>query len=176
MIFIEGAKNPKSVTILIRGGFERLVEEAHRALHDALSAVADAVMDGKIVAGGGAVEAEASKYLREYAKNVPGKKRLAIEAYVRALEALPQTLAYNAGLDTIEILMKLRSAHEKGQKWAGIDVFTGEITDMMEKGVIEPVRVKSNAFKAGTEVAALILRIDDIIAARKTKEEEKGKK
>jgi len=125
MIFIEGAKNLKSVTILIRGGFERLVEEADRALHDALSAVADAVMDGKIVAGGGAPEGEVSKHLREYAKGVRGKKRLAIEAYVRALEALPQTLAYNAGLDTIEVLMKLRSAHEAGQKWAGIDVDTG---------------------------------------------------
>ncbi len=176
MIFIEGAKNPKSVTILIRAGFERLVEEADRALHDALSAVADAVMDGKIVAGGGAVEAEISKRLREYAKTVAGKKTLAIEAFIRALEALPQTLAYNAGLDTIEILMKLRSAHEKGQKWAGLDVETGEIVDMMEKGVIEPLRVKANAIKAGTEVATMILRIDDVIAARKTKEEEKGGK
>ncbi len=177
MIFIEGAKNGKSVTILIRGGFERLVEEADRAIHDALSAVADAVMDGKIVAGGGAPEAEVAKHLREYAKTVAGKKRLAIEAYVRALESLPQTLAYNAGLDTIEVLMKLRSAHEKGEKWAGIDVRTGEVVNMMEKGVIEPVRVKGNAFKAGTEVATLILRIDDVIAARKTKEEEeKGKK
>ena len=177
MIFIEGAKNPKSVTILIRGGFERLVEEADRALHDALSAVADAVMDGKIVAGGGAVEEEVAKALREYAKSVAGKKRLAIEAYIRALEALPQTLAYNAGLDTIEILMKLRSHHEKGETWAGIDVYTGDIVDMMAKGVIEPSRVKINAFKAGTEVATLILRIDDVIAAKRTEEkEEKGKK
>ena len=176
MIFIEGAKNLKSVTILIRGGFERLVEEADRALHDALSAVADAIMDGRIVAGGGAPEAEVAKYLREYAKSVKGKKKLAIEAYVRAVEALPQTLAYNAGLDTIDVLTKLRSAHEKGEKWAGIDVNTGDIVNMMEKGVIEPVRIKVNAFKAGTEVATLILRIDDIIAARKSKEEEEGKK
>ena len=175
MIFIEGAKNPKSVTILIRAGFERLVEEADRALHDALSAVADAVMDGKIVAGGGAVEGELSKHLREYARTVAGKKSLAIEAFIRALEALPQTLAYNAGLDTIEILMKLRSAHEKGEKWAGIDVATGEIVNMLNKGVIEPVRVKANALKAGTEVATMILRIDDVIAASRTKEEESGK-
>jgi len=175
MIFIEGAKNLKSVTLLIRGGFERLVEEADRALHDALSAVADAVMDGKIVAGGGAPEGEIAKHLREYVKTIRGKKRYAIEAYIRALEALPQTLAYNAGLDTIEVLTKLRSAHEAGQKWAGIDVDTGEIVDMMEKGVIEPVRIKENAFKAGTEVATLILRIDDIIAARKTKGEEGNK-
>ncbi len=176
MIFIEGARNPKSVTILIRAGFERLVEEAHRALHDALSAVADAVMDGKIVAGGGAAEAEIAKHLREYAKTVAGKKSLAIESFIRAVEALPQTLAYNAGLDTIDVLMRLRSAHEAGKKWAGIDVDTGEIVDMMEKGVIEPMRVKANALKAGTEAATLILRIDDVIAARRSKEEEKGSK
>jgi len=177
MIFIEGTKDSKSVTILIRGGFERLVEEADRALHDALSAVADAVMDGKIVAGGGATETEVAKRLREFAKTVPGKEQLAIEAFIRALESLPQILAYNAGLDPVDVLMKLRSAHEEGKIWAGIDVDTGEVVDMMEKGIIEPIRVKANAFKAGTEAATLILRIDDVIAARKTsEEEEKGKK
>ena len=175
MIFIEGAKNPKSVTILIRGGFERLVEEADRALHDALSAVADAVIDGKIVAGGGATEAELAKRLREYAKTVPGKEQLAIEAWIRALEALPQTLAFNAGLDPVEILMKLRSAHEEGKLWAGINVEDGEIVDMTELGVIEPVRIKANAFKAGTEVATMILRIDDIIAARRSEDKEEKK-
>ena len=176
MIFIEGTKDSKSVTILIRGGFERLVEEADRALHDALSAVADAVMDGKIVAGGGATETEVARRLREFAKSVPGKEQLAIEAFIRALESLPQILAYNAGLDPVEILMKLRSAHEEGKVWAGIDVNSGEIVDMMEKGVIEPVRVKGNAFKAGTEAATLILRIDDVIAARKTEEKEEKEK
>ncbi|MEB3844931.1 MAG: TCP-1/cpn60 chaperonin family protein [Desulfurococcales archaeon] len=176
MIFIEGAKNPKSVTILIRGGFERLVEEADRALHDALSAVADAVIDGKIVAGGGATESEVAKRLREWAKNVPGKEQLAIESFIRSLESLPQILAYNAGLDPVEILMKLRSAHEEGKLWAGIDVDTGEIVDMMEKGVIEPARVKMNAFKAGTEVATMILRIDDVIAAKKSEEKEEKNK
>jgi len=177
MIFIEGTKDSKSVTILIRGGFERLVEEADRALHDALSAVADAVMDGKIVAGGGATEIEVAKRLREYAKTVAGKEQLAIEAFIRALESLPQILAYNAGLDPVEVLMKLRSAHEENKLWTGIDINTGEVVDMMEKGVIEPARVKMNAFKAGTEAATMILRIDDVIAARKTGEEEdKGKK
>jgi thermosome len=177
MIFIEGTKEAKSVTILIRGGFERLVEEADRALHDALSAVADAVMDGKVVAGGGATETELARRLREFAKTVPGKEQLAIEAFIRALESLPQTLALNAGLDPVEILMKLRSAHEDGKLWAGIDVNSGEVVDMMEKGVIEPSRVKANALKAGTEAATLILRIDDVIAAKKTEEgEEKGKK
>jgi len=175
MVFIEGAKNPRSVTILIRGGFERLVDEAERALRDALNAVADAVMDGKITAGGGALEAEIAKALTDYAKTLAGKERLAIEAYVRALEALPQTLAYNAGHDPIEVLMHLREAHAKGNKWYGVDIETGDIVDMWERGVLEPARVKVNALKAGTEVATLILRIDDVIAARKTEEEEEKK-
>ena len=174
MVFIEGAKNPKSVTILIRGGFERLVDEAERAIHDALSAVADAVIDGKIVAGGGAVEAEVAKALYEYASKLPGKTQLAVEAFARAVESLPQALAHNAGHDPIEVLVKLRSAHEKEDgKWSGIDLETGEIVDMWSRGVLEPMRVKLNAFKAATEVAGMILRIDDIIAAKK-EEEDKG--
>ncbi|MCE4604736.1 MAG: TCP-1/cpn60 chaperonin family protein [Aeropyrum sp.] len=174
MVFIEGAKNPKSVTILIRGGFERLVDEAERAIHDALSAVADAVIDGKIVAGGGAVEAEVAKALYEYASKLPGKTQLAVEAFARAVESLPQALAHNAGHDPIEVLVKLRSAHEKEDgKWNGIDLETGEIVDMWSRGVLEPMRVKLNAFKAATEVAGMILRIDDIIAAKK-EEEDKG--
>ncbi|MCE4602245.1 MAG: TCP-1/cpn60 chaperonin family protein [Desulfurococcales archaeon] len=176
MVFIEGAKNPRSVTIVIRGGFERLVEEADRALHDSLSAVADAVMDGKIVAGGGAIEVEIARRLREWAKTIEGKEQLAVEGFIKSLESLPQTLAFNAGHDPIEVLMKLRSAHEEGKKWAGVDIETGEIVDMWEKGVIEPARVKTNAFKAGTEVASLILRIDDVIAAKReeTKEDKKS--
>ena len=173
MIFIEGAKNPRSVTILIRGGFERLVDEAERALRDALNAVADAVMDGRIVAGGGAIEAEVAKALREYIKTLAEKERLAIEAYIRAVESIPQTLAYNAGHDPIDVLMDLTSAHTEGKKWHGIDIEAGEIVDMWEEGVIEPARVKINALKAGTEVATLILRIDDVIAAKRTEEEEK---
>ncbi|MEB3816852.1 MAG: TCP-1/cpn60 chaperonin family protein [Desulfurococcales archaeon] len=175
MVFIEGAKNPRSVTILIRGGFERLVDEAERALRDALNSVADAVVDGKIVAGGGAIEAEVAKGLTEYAKSLAGKERLAVEAYVRAIESIPQTLAYNAGHDPIEVLMKLRRAHAEGKKWHGIDIETGEIVDMWERGIIEPARVKINALKAGTEVSTLILRIDDVIAAKRTEEEEKEK-
>ena len=178
MVFIEGAKNPRSVTILIRGGFERLVDEAERAIRDALSSVADAVMDGKLVAGGGAVEAEVAKDLYEYATKFPGKVQLAIEAFARAVESIPQILAYNAGLDPVEIIVKLRSAHEKTEnRWHGIDLETGDIVDMWGRGVIEPMRVKANALKAGTEVASMILRIDDVIAAKRTEEEEeKGKK
>ena len=169
MIFVEGAKNPKSVTILIRGGFERLVEEADRAIHDALSAVADAIVDNKIVAGGGAVEEEIAKELREWSKGVPGKTQIAVESFIKSLEALPQTIAFNAGHDPIDILMKLRSAHsDDSKKWYGIDIETGNIVDMWSKGVIEPMRVKANALKAGTDAASLILRIDDMIAAKKS--------
>ncbi len=178
MVFIEGCQNPRAVTILIRGGLERLVDEAERSLNDALHAVADAIKDGKIVAGGGAVEVELAKYLRELAPKIGGKEQLAIEAFAKALEGLPMALAENAGLDPVDIIMKLRAAHAKTEgKWHGINVFTGDIEDMMKLGVIEPVSVKANAIKAGTEAATMVLRIDDIIAAarREEKEEKKGK-
>ena len=169
MVFIEGAKNPRSVTILIRAGFERMVDEAERSIHDALSAVADAIMDGKVVAGGGAVEIEVAKYVREWSKTVPGKIQLAVEAFAKALEALPQTLATNAGHDPIDVLMKLRSAHsDPSKKWYGIDLNTGNVVDMWSAGVLEPLRVKVNALKSGTEAATLILRIDDMVAAKRT--------
>ncbi|MCE4608080.1 MAG: TCP-1/cpn60 chaperonin family protein [Caldisphaeraceae archaeon] len=175
MIFIENAKNPKSVTVLIRGGFERLVEEGERAVHDALSAVADTIVDGKIVAGGGATEEELAKELREWSKGVPGKTQIAVESFIRAIEGLPQTLAFNAGLDPIETLMKLRSAHsDSSRKWYGIEIETGEVVDMWAKGVIEPMRIKLNALKAGADAAGLVLRIDDMIAAKKGKTEGKG--
>lgn len=178
MVFIEGGRNLKSVTILIRGGLERLVDEGERAMRDALSAVADAVKSGKIVPGGGAVEVEVAKRLREYATRVGGKEQLAIEAFARALETLPSTLAENAGLDSIDIMMKLRSAHaNESGLYSGISIPDGDIVDMMEKGVVEPASVKQNAIKAATEAATMILRIDDVIAASKLeKEEEKGGK
>jgi thermosome len=177
MVFVEGAKNLKSVTILIRGGLERLVDEAERAIRDALSAVADTVRYAKIVPGGGAVEVEVAKHLREYAARVGGKEQLAIEAFAKALEALPMTLAENAGLDSIEIIMKLRSAHAQPNGISiGINVFDGGIADMYALGVIEPAAIKQNAIKAATEAATLILRIDDMIVASKLeKGEEKGK-
>ena len=178
MVFVEGCKNPKAVSIVIRGGLERLVDEAERSLRDSLAAVADAIRDGKIVAGGGAVEVELAKHLRKFAKTVGGKEQLAIEAFAKSLEGLVMSLAENAGLDPIEIIMKLRAAHEKDDgKWIGINVFAGDLANMMELGVIEPVSVKANAIKAGTEAATIILRIDDVIAASKIeKPEETGKK
>ena len=177
MVFVEGAKNPKAVSILIRAGLERVVDETERALRDAMGTVADVIRDGRAVAGGGAVEAEVAKRLRKYAPTVGGKEQLAIEAYASALEGLVTILIENGGYDPIDLLMKLRSAHENEQnKWYGIDVYTGTITNLWEKGVIEPALVKMNAIKAATEAATLILRIDDLIAAGKKEEKKEGGK
>ena len=168
MVFVEGCKDPKSVAILIRAGLERLVDEAERALNDSLSVVADVVNKNKIVAGGGAVEAELAKRLRDYAAKVGGREQLAIEAFAHALETVPRTLAENAGLDPIDIMVALRSAHErKDGLWIGVDVFTGQTKDMIKQGVIEPLRVKEQAVKSAVEAASMILRIDDVIAAAK---------
>jgi thermosome len=169
MVFVEGCKNAKAVSILIRGGLERLVDEAERSLNDALYVIADIVKNNKIVAGGGAVEEEVSRNLREYASKVGGREQLAIEAFAEALEVIPSTLAENAGLDTIDIIVNLRSAHEKtGGLWMGVNVFNGEITDMMIDGVQEPLSVKEQALKSAVAAASMILRIDDVIAAAKT--------
>ena len=171
MIFVEGCKNPRSVAVLIRAGLKRMVDEAERALHDALSVVADVVEHNKIVAGGGAIESEIARGLRDYATKVGGREQLAIEAYADSIEIVPKTLAENAGLESIDILVALRTAHEKPKgHLMGVDVFTGKIVNMHAKGVIEPLRVKEQATKSATEVASMILRIDDVIAATKPKE------
>ena len=170
MIFIEKCKDPKSVSVLIRAGLEKMIDEAERAIHDALSVVADVIEHNKVVAGGGAVEAEIAKELRDYATKVGGREQLAIEAFADSAEAIPKTLAENAGLNTIDILVALRSAHQKKNGYTmGVDVFSGDVTNMLEKGVIEPVWVKQQALKSATEVVSMILRIDDVIAATKPK-------
>jgi len=175
MIFVEKCKHPRSVAILIRAGLERMVDEAERAMNDALSVVADVVEYNKIVAGGGAVEAEIAKELRQYATKIGGREQLAIEAFADSIEIVPKTLAENAGLEPIDILVGLRSAHEKKDGYLmGVDVFNGKIIDMQKNGVIEPLRVKEQAVKSATEAASMILRIDDVIAATKPKEEGKG--
>ncbi len=178
MVFIEGCKNPRSVSILIRGGLERMVDEAERSLHDALCAVADVIMDNRIVAGGGAIEIELAKHLKEYAtREVSGKEQLAIDKFAEALKGIPRTLVENAGMDPIEVLTELEAAHAKPDgKWFGVNVLTGKVEDMMKLGIIEPAWVKANAIKAATEAATLILRIDDIIAASKLEREEEKKK
>ncbi len=168
MTFIQGCKDPKSLAILIRAGLERLVDEAERALNDALYVIADVIKKNKIVAGGGAIEAELSKQLKTYATKVGGREQLAIEAFAEALEIIPKTLAENAGLDPIDILVSLRSSHDKDGIWNGVNVFTGKIVDMMKDGVIEPVSVKEQAIKSAVESASMILRIDDVIASAKS--------
>jgi len=175
MVFVEKCKDPRSVAVLIRAGLERMVDEAERAMNDALSVVADVIEYNKIVAGGGAIEAEIARVLRPYATKVGGREQLAVEAFADSVEIVPKTLAENAGLEPIDILVGLRSAHEKPKSHLmGVDVFTGKIVDMYKNGVIEPLRVKEQAMKSATEAASMILRIDDIIAATKPKEKAPG--
>src|SRR2546426_1783905 len=167
LLYIRDAKNPKAVTIVIRGGTEHVVDEADRSLHDALCVVRNALEDGKIVAGGGAPEAELAKRLREYAVKVGGREQLAIEAFAESLETVPTTLAENAGFDPIDVLVELRSKHERaGSPWFGIDVFSGDVKDMRKLNGLEPLRVKKQGIKSASEAASMILRIDDVIASK----------
>ncbi|MEM4644788.1 MAG: thermosome subunit beta, partial [Archaeoglobaceae archaeon] len=177
MVFVEGCKNPRAVTILVRGGSEHVVDEVERSLNDAIKVTKAALESGKVVAGGGAPEMELSLKLKQWAPSIGGREQLAIEAFAEALEIIPRTLAENAGIDPIDVIVNLRSAHEKGQKYAGVDVDTGKVVDMKERGVIEPLRVKTQAIQSATEVAVMILRVDDVIAAKGLeKEKEKEKK
>ena len=169
MTFIEGCKNPRSVAILIRGADKRFLEEAERSVHDALCVVRDVVHVPKIVAGGGAPEMEISRTLRGYAETLPGRKQLAVRSFGEAIEIVPLTLGENAGLDPIDLLLELRACHEKGEKWAGVNVFEGKIKDMRELGVYEPLAVKKQTIKSATEAATMILRVDDVIASGKMK-------
>jgi chaperonin GroEL (HSP60 family) len=167
MTFVEGCKHPRAVTILIRGGTQRIVEEAERSVHDALCVVRDIVEEPKIVAGGGAPELEMSRTLRKYAETLPGREQLAVKGFADALEVIPSTLTENAGLDPIDILSELRARHEKGEKWSGIEVLSGKVQEMSETGVFEPLAVKKQIIKSATEAASMILKIDDVIAAGK---------
>ncbi|MEM2248071.1 MAG: thermosome subunit beta [Candidatus Bathyarchaeia archaeon] len=169
MVFIEGCKNPRAVAILIRGGTERVVDEAERSLHDALCVVRDVVQEPKILAGGGAPEIEVARALREYASSLSGREQLAAQSFAEAIEIVPTALAENAGLDPIDILSELRARHEKGEIWAGVDVFGGKVRDMRELDVYEPLAVKRQVIKSATEAATMILKIDDVIAAGKMK-------
>ena len=169
MTFIEGCKNPKSVTILIRGSTQRLTAEAERSLHDALCVIKDILEEPKILAGGSAPELEMANVLKKYAETLPGREQIAVRIFAEALEAITITLTENAGLDPIDILSELRSRHEKGEKWAGIEVMSGKVQDMSKIGVFEPLAVKKQIIKSATEAASLILKIDDILAASKMK-------
>ncbi|MHC1603829.1 MAG: thermosome subunit alpha [Candidatus Syntropharchaeales archaeon] len=168
MIFIEKCSNPKAVSIILRGGTEHVVDELERGIHDALRVVGVAIEDKKVLAGGGSSETELALRLRDYASTIGGREQLAIEAFADALDIIPRTLSENAGLDPIDMLVALRSAHEAGDKNAGLNVINGEIIDMEEAGVLEPMRIKTQAVSSATEAAVMILRIDDVIASSKT--------
>ena len=166
MTFITECKNPKAVSILIRGSTEHVVDELERGLHDALSVVKAALEDGKITAGGGAAATEIAMALRDYAPTVGGREQMAIEAFADAVEVIPKTLAENAGLDPIDMMLEIRSAHKKGDKYAGINVLDGKVDDMMKNHVIEPLSLSMQEIDASSEAAAMILRIDDVIASK----------
>jgi thermosome len=166
MTFVEQCTNPKSVSIILRGGTEHVVDELERAMNDALRVVGVAVEDKMLVPGGGAPEVELALKLRAYASTVGGREQLAIESFADAMEIIPKTLAENAGLDQIDSLVSLRSAHEKGMKSAGLDMDTGKPVDMLKLGVVEPLRVKTQAIQSAAEAAVMIIRIDDVIASK----------
>ena len=163
-VFIEGCKHPQSVTLLIRGGTQRVIDEVDRSIHDSLMVVKDVIEKPEIVAGGGAPEAFAASQLKEWADNFSGREQLAIKKYAEALEIIPLTISENAGMDPIDTMATLRSKQNQGQKWTGIDAKNTKIADMMAINVVEPIVVKEQIIKSATEAACMILRIDDVIA------------
>ncbi len=169
MTYIEGCKNPKSVTLLIRGGTQRMTAEAERSIHDGLCVVKDLIEDPRIVAGGSAPEMEMANVIKKYAQTVQGREQLAIIIFADSLEAIATTLAENAGLDPVDILSELRTRHQKGETWAGIDVLAGKVEDMTKINIYEPLAVKKQIIKSANEAASMILKIDDVIASQKMK-------
>ncbi|GAJ10822.1 unnamed protein product, partial [marine sediment metagenome] len=170
MTYVRECKNPKAVTILIRGGTEHVVDEVKRAMEDSIGDVSASLMTGKIVAGGGAPEVELAKQLRKFADSLSGREQLAVQAFADSVEIIPRTLAENAGIDPIDILTELKAQHDKEKKWAGIDIFAGKVVDSWLAGVIEPLKIKTQAVSSASEVAVMILRIDDVIAGSGSKE------
>ena len=166
MTFVTGCKNPKAVSLLIRGSTEHVVDELERGMHDALFVVKVALEDGKMTPGGGAAATSIAMTLREYATSIGGREQMAIEAFANAVEIVPKTLAENAGLDPIDMMIEMRRSHKKGNKFAGIDVNHGKVSDMFKLNVIEPLRVSVQEIQSSAEAATMILRIDDVIAAK----------
>jgi archaeal chaperonin len=166
LTFVTGAKKARAVSILIRGGTEHVLDEIERSLDDALNVVAVAVEDGRYVIGGGATASELALHLRDEAAKVGGREQLAFESFAEALETIPRTLAENAGLDPIDIVIELRKAHKSGHKGAGVNIVTGKVEDMAQHHVIEPIRVGRQAIESATDAAVMILRIDDVIASK----------
>lgn len=165
MTYVTECKKAKAVTILIHGGTEHVVNEVERAIKDAIGDIIAALTVEKVVAGAGSTEVEVAKQLRKFANSLSGREQLAVLAFSDALEVIPITLAENAGLDPIDSLTELKASHDKGNTWAGLDVFTGKVVDAWKKGVIEPLKIKTQAIKSASEVAELILRIDDVLAS-----------
>jgi archaeal chaperonin len=167
LVYVRDCKNPKAVTIMIRGGSEHVVDEAERSLHDAICVVRNAVEDGKILAGGGAPEAELAKRLKDYAVKVGGREQLAVAAFATALEAIPVAIAHNAGIDAIDIMVELRAKHNNLQNvWYGVNIPTGKTADMWKMKVVEPLRVKKQVIKSAVEAVTMLLRVDDVISSK----------
>jgi thermosome len=164
MTYIKKCRNAKSVTILVKGGTEHVVAEIERAMDDAIGDITSALANGKVVAGAGSIEIELAKQLREYSESLSGREQLAVKSFADSMEIIPKTLAENAGLDPIDIIAALKSAHDKKQIWAGINVFSGKVIDAWTEGIIEPLKTKTQAVSSASEVATMILRIDDVIA------------
>ena len=166
-VYVRDAKNPKAVTIMIRGGSDHVIDEAERSLHDALCVVRNAVEDAKVVAGGGAPEAELSRRINLYAAKVKGREQLAVKAFADALEIVPTAIAQNAGLDPIDTMVDLREKHSTpANKWYGVNVKEGKSADMWKMNVIEPLRVKKQVIKSAVEAVNMLLRVDDVIASK----------
>jgi len=169
MTYVQGCENPKALTILIKGGSEHVLDEIERAIKDGLGDVAAVIKDKKIVAGAGAIEIELSKRLKEFANALSGREQLAVQEFASAMEFIPSTLAENAGLDPIDILTELKSKHDNGEVSAGINIFNNRIEDVLIQGIIEPTKIKKQAISSATEVAIMILRIDDVLASKSPK-------
>ncbi|MDD2626070.1 MAG: thermosome subunit beta [Methanomethylophilus sp.] len=166
MTFVEGCKDPKTVSILVRGGTNHVADEVERSLVDAWSVVKVSIEDGKIVTGGGSAAMEIAMGVRDYAASVGGREQIAIEAFASAMEIIPTTLAENAGLDPINMVIEMRKQHKAGKKYAGINPFTGKVEDMLKLNVIEPLRIGKQAINSATDAAVMILRIDDVISSK----------
>ena len=165
MTFVTECKKAKAVTMIIKGGTQHVVDEVERAIKDAIGDITASLKDGKVVAGAGSCEVEVARGLRKFANSLSGREQLAVLSFADALEAIPITLAENAGLDPIDSLTELKASHDKGNKWAGLDVFSGKVVEVWKKGVIEPLKTKTQAIKSASEVCDLILRIDDVLAS-----------
>src|SRR3989454_3888934 len=169
LVYVRDCKNPKAVTIMIRGGSEHVVDEAERSLHDAICVVRNAVEDGKILAGGGAPEAEMAKRLRDYAVKAGGREQLAVAAFAEALEAIPVAIAQNAGINPIDIMVELKAKHNNVRNlWYGVNVPTGKTADMWKMKIVEPLRVKKQVIKSAVEAVTMLLRVDDVISSKGT--------